>query len=166
MDWRGSASRIQRPPMRRTQLATPRNPSALKRVSSLRSEESQFALHSPPATHLVSRSQPRNEARNRRTRYIIERRSPRAGAVVRAWRRGAFVASSDGCWQSNVLRRHYVTLRPSSPAPGRLLWLSDVALGGPLTALARDGGPTSSVAGSAVGPRWLSDVLCARGPAP
>ena len=67
-------------------------------VSSLRSKQSQFALHSPLATHLVPRSQPRHEARNRRTRYIIERWSPRAGAVVRAWRRGASVASLDGCW--------------------------------------------------------------------
>ena len=54
-----------------------------------RSEQSQFALHSPLATHLVSRSQPRMEARNRRTRYIIERWSPRAGAVARARRLGA-----------------------------------------------------------------------------
>jgi hypothetical protein len=51
-------------------------------------------------------------------------------------------------------------------APGRLLWLSDVTLGGPLTALARDGGPTSSEVGSAVGSPRLSNVLRARGPAP
>jgi hypothetical protein len=56
-------------------------------VSSLRSKQSQFALHSPLATHLVPRSQPPIEARNRRTRYIIERWSPRAGAAVRARQR-------------------------------------------------------------------------------
>jgi len=106
------------------------------------SKQSQFALHSPLATHLVPRSQPRNEARNRRTRYIIERWSPRAGAVVRARRRGAWAGT------------------------GPRLLLSDVTLRGPLTALARGGGPTSSDAGSVVGPPVLSNVLRARGPAP
>src|ERR1035441_6098030 len=42
------------------------------------------------------------------------------GADVRAWRRGASVASLDDCWESNVFRRHYVSPRPSSPAPGRV----------------------------------------------
>ena len=114
----------------------------MNEVSSLRSKQSQFALHSPLATHLVPRSQPRNEARNRRTRYIIERWSPRAGAVVRARR-----------------------LRAVAGTGPRLL-LSNVTLRGPLTALARGGGPTSSEAGSAVGPPGLSNVLRARGPAP
>jgi hypothetical protein len=82
------------------------------------------------------------EARNRRTRYIIERWSPRAGAVVRARRRGAVAGT------------------------GPRLLLSNVTLRGPLTALARDGGPTSSEAGSALGPPGLSNVLRARGPAP
>ena len=110
--------------------------------SSLCSKQNQFALHSPIATHLVPRSQPPIEARNRRTQYIIERWSPRAGAVVRARRRGALAVT------------------------GPRLLLSDVTLRGPLTALARDGGPTSSEAGSAVGPPGLSNVLRARGPAP
>ena len=114
----------------------------MNEVSSLRSKQSQFALHSPLATHLVPRSQPRNEARNRRTRYIIERWSPRAGAVVRARR-----------------------LRAVAGTGPRLL-LSNVTLRGPLTALARGGGPTSSEAGSAAGPPGLSNVLRARGPAP
>jgi hypothetical protein len=40
-------------------------------------------------------------------------------------------------------------------APGRLLWYSDATLGGPLTALARDAGPTSSEAGiRLVAVRW------------
>jgi hypothetical protein len=82
------------------------------------------------------------EARNRRTRYIIERWSPRAGAVVRARRRGAVAGT------------------------GPRLLLSNVTLRGPLTALARDGGLTSSEAGSAIGPPGLSNVLRARGPAP
>ena len=82
------------------------------------------------------------EARNRRTRYIIERWSPRAGAVVRARRLRAVAGT------------------------GPRLPLSNVPLRGPLTALARDGGPTSSEAGSAVGPPGLSNVLRARGPAP
>ena len=111
-------------------------------VGSLRSKQSQFALHSPLATHLVPRSQPRNEARNRRTPSLVERWSPRAGAVVRARR-----------------------LRAVAGTGPRLL-LSNAPLRGPLTALARDGGPTSSEAGSALGPPGLSDVLRARGPAP
>jgi hypothetical protein len=118
------------------------NDNAQTKASSLRSKQSQFALHSPLATHLVPRSQPPIEARNRRTRYIIERWSPRAGAVVRARR-----------------------LRAVAGTGPRLL-LSNAPPRGPLTALARDGGPTSSEAGSAAGPPGLSNVLRARGPAP
>ena len=72
------------------------------------SKQSQFALHSPLATHLVPRSQPRNEARKRRTRYIIERWSPRAGAVVRARRLGAVAGTGP---PSVVIGRH--SRRPS-----------------------------------------------------
>ena len=107
-----------------------------------RSEESQFALHSPLATHLIPRSQPPIQARNRRTRYIVERWSPRAGAVVRARRLRAWAGT------------------------GPRLRLSNLTLRGPHTALARDGGPTSSDAGSAVGPPGLSNAPRARGPAP
>ena len=71
-------------------------------VSSLRSKQSQFALHSPLATHLVPRSQPPIEARNPRTRYIIERWSPRADAVARARRR----LPSDR-WGCRVSRLHF-----------------------------------------------------------
>ena len=77
-------------------------------------------------------------------------------------------ATGAGATSSNAGRRARVlSLVPagSAPlrAPGRLLWLSDATPGGPLAALARDGGPTSSEAGSAAGPPGLSDVLRARG---
>ena len=46
------------------------------------------------------------------------------------------------------------------------LWYSDALPGGPLTALARDGRPTSSNAGSAFGPPGLSNVLARAGQHP
>ena len=68
-----------------------------------------------------------------------------------------------------VIQRPAASLRHSPPlsaGTGPRLLLSNVTLRGPLTALARGGGPTSSEAGSAVEPPGLSNVLRARGPAP
>ncbi len=72
---------------------------------------------------------------------------------------------------SNAGRRARVlTLVPagSAPlrAPGRLHWLSDASVGGPLAACARDGGSTSSDVGRTVGPPGLSNAPRARRPAP
>jgi hypothetical protein len=80
-----------------------------------------------------------------------------------AYRRTVGVVGCPGCIPTPA-----VMARPSAPlrSPGRLLWLSDVTLGGPLAACARDGGPTSSEAGSAVGPARLSNAPRARRPAP
>ena len=80
-----------------------------------------------------------------------------------AYRRTVGIVGCPGCIPTLA-----VMARPSAPlrSPGRLLWLSDVTLGGPLAACARDGGPTSSEAGSAVGPPRLSNAPRARRPAP
>ena len=111
-------------------------------VSSLCSEQSQFALHSPLATHLVPRSQPRMEARNRRTRYIIERWSPRADAVARARRLRAVAGTGP---PSVVIGRH--SRRPSRCLRARRR-------------------PHQFGRGSAVEPAGLSNAPRARRPAP
>ena len=129
-------------------------------ISSLRSKQSQFALHSPLATHLVSRSQPRIEARNRRTRYIIERWLPRAGAVVRAWRERASWLR----WMAAGNPIFGVTA--SSPAPGRVSsYRTPLSAALSLPSRATEAPPVR-MSGSAVGPPGLSNVLRARGPAP
>ena len=101
------------------------NDNAQTKATSLRSKQSQFALHSPLAPHLVPRSQPRIEARNRRTFPLIERWSPRAvltfvpGAEGRLWLRWMTAGNptSFGVTTSvpAPLRRH----RAASPLIGR-----------------------------------------------
>jgi hypothetical protein len=126
--WFGSSSlRLPLRVLQRTnQPQCPRNPGCLETQSQLaRSTECQFALHSPLATPLVPRSQPRIEARNRRTFPLIERWSPRAvltfvpGAEGRLWLRwmAAGNPTSLGVTTSvpAPLRRH----RAASPLIGR-----------------------------------------------